>query len=118
MASEIQYNITLQVSKNSINVSGSVSKSIDMAGAEMIAATQSLTTSEAAVNFGGCDQRQKVLIKNLSDTESVKLGLDNPITQVVGILEPGGGTLLSQIPAIYAKTLANTGDIWVVAVED
>jgi len=119
MANEITISVSLSVNKDS-NVNGSATLSKDMAGAEMIGATQSLTTTAAAVNVGGCDQLKAILIKNMSTTESVHVGLDNTaISQRIATISPRNAIILDSPPsALYARTVSGTGDIWVAACED
>lgn len=118
MSLEISTSASISVTKNGISVAGSKNVTRDMAGSEMLAATQTLTTATSQITVGGCDDIKNIFIQNLSDTESVDIGLNTPLTQKCSTLLPGGFILLEQPPlALYAKTVANTADIWVVVTE-
>lgn len=122
MASEIYYGLNLIISKNGASVaSGSISKTKDMSGTEMIASVQATSTSPAQLSIGGCDTLQTVVLKNMSTTtgENIQVGLNTPITQRIATIVPGGAILLEKPPAtLYVTAEAGTPELWVVAGED
>jgi hypothetical protein len=119
MANEISISASLTASKGGASVSGSGSASLDMAGTEMAAIVQSMSTTGVVLNVGGCDTIQAILIKNLDAAISVTIGLTNgnPPTNVVSTIPAGKVVLLTNVGTLYGASASGTPDIFVVAVE-
>ena len=84
----------------------------------MIGSVQSFSASESAVSLGGCDSISALLVKNLDATNTLTIGLNNPITQTVSVIQPGAGILVSGVSTtLYGKSGASTVEAFIVAVE-
>ena len=127
MANEILIAASISASKGGGSVSGSMSTYLTLTGSEMIATVQTISTAVAAVPIGGCDQIQAIMIKNMpllsdgvtANTATITVGLDNPITQTVAVIPPGGAALIPGAnTTLYWKASAGTPDGMVVAVEN
>lgn len=77
MANEISYSVSFTATKGGASVStGTWSDTVDMAGADMISATQNIGTSDEALDFGDITSPAgRVAIKNLDATNYVELSL-------------------------------------------
>ena len=111
MANEINVSASLTASKNGITLSQSASKAIDMAGSNLLFATQLIGTSSETVSLGEISGAPSaILIKNLDSTNYVEIGGDSGLTVFkikipagqFAIFQPSSGTL-------YAK--ANTASV-------
>lgn len=119
MASEIISSASVQVSKG-LSASISKNKTLDLSGAEFIsAAGRVATTTEAAIDFGGIDQGQIMLLTNDDTTNNLVVGLNTPITQTIATIPPGGFIVLMGFSlTMYAKSSASTVAYSLVAAEN
>ena len=119
MANEITLSASLAASKGGASVSGSGSTTLSLSGTEMAAIVQNMSTTGAAIDVGGCDQNQAILIKNLDAAIAVTVGLvnGNPPTQVVSVIPAGGVVLLTGVGTLYGASASGTPDIFIVTVE-
>ncbi len=118
MSSEISCGCSLTATKNGATVSGSGTKSLDMSGTEMIANVQTFTTSEAAIQLGGCDSVSQLYVKNLDSTNTLTLGFANPIVTILSVIQPGDMIKVTGVSTtLYGKSGASTVDANVVCVE-
>lgn len=126
MSQEINFTVSLAVAKNgSGSAACSATGTADLTGSEYAGIVQTLSTTEAAVNIGGCDQLQAIMIKNQpfkpdgsDNPDNVILGLANPIVTPIATIPPGKAIILWGAPTtIYAKSSAATPDIFIVPVE-
>jgi len=115
---EISWNVGLTASKGGAQAAGSSAGNADLAGAEMIASVQTLSTTEAQISIGGCDQIQVIYLYNMDDAISITVGLNNPITQLVSVIPPLKGSILWNPPAtLYAKGASGTPNLYAVVIE-
>jgi hypothetical protein len=126
MANEIKLTVQLSASKDGATISQAIAKLLDLDGTEMYGAGQILSTTEAAIAIGGCDQLQVLVVMNRTkkpdgtdNTADVSVGLANPIVTAISVIPPGGCIVLMGCPTtLYAKASAGTPEIFVTAVED
>lgn len=119
MASEIIASASVQISKG---VSASLSKNItlNLSGNELMSgAGRTATTTAAAIDFGGIDQGQVLILTNNDATNNLVVGLDTPITQIIATIPPGGFILLMGfVLTMYIKSSASTVEYSLVAAEN
>lgn len=108
MANEIQVSATLTATKNSFTISGSSTGYHDMAGNNLIEATQTIGTSYEALALGDISGAPGYLyVKNMDATNYVELALDTGMTEKFIKLLPGQAAVFPPaVGTIYAK--ANT----------
>lgn len=118
MANEITIACSISAAKNGASVDGVAGVTRDMTGTEMIGSVQQFSTSETAVSLGGCDQAGNLFIKNLATSGTITIGLDNPITLVLSVIQPGAAILVSGVSTtLYGKSSAGTLDANIVCAE-
>lgn len=118
MANEISISAGFSASKGGASVAASFSGSLDMAGTEMQAGVQNIAATTTLIDIGGCDTVEAILIKNLDAAISLTIGLDTPITQVISVIKPGKGVLLTGTPTtLYAKAASSTVDAFIGVAE-
>lgn len=122
MANEISISAQLSANKSSTQVaSGSQSKSVDMAGDQMIANVQIIGTSAEALSLVDVTVGGYLFVRNMDATNFVQLALDSAVaTQIFAKLKPSEFCLFRP-PAgatIYAKADTANCNLQVVAVED
>ena len=77
MANETSLSAALAASKGGISVTQSLSKTLDMAGEDMITTTQIINTTNTALNIGAITSPARyICIKNLDSTNFVKFATD------------------------------------------
>lgn len=106
MANEIQFSATVQANKGGASVNKSGSCTLNMAGSQMVQATQSIGTGTwTAISLGSlAGVPAKLMIINLDPTNYVQLAGDNAGAQLQDQLEPGGDfAVRSPVATIYAK---------------
>jgi hypothetical protein len=105
MSSEYRYGANLSINKNGISQSDSVNKVADMSGSEMGASVQTFTNAESQVSIFGCDSVGVLMIHNMSSAETLTIGLDDPITQIVARIPPGAPALIpGSATTLYGKS--------------
>jgi hypothetical protein len=120
MANEISVTANLSASKGGASITpGSKSKTITMAGTNMISSTQSIGTTSELVIFGDITGAPEyVFITNLDTENYVEIGGDSGLTVWNLKLKPGYPTLIPLSSAtLYAKANTATCQILVSAVE-
>lgn len=111
MANEITASIALSCSKNSAAISVTASKTFDMTGDDMLAATQIIGTSTEALDLGDITvPAAYIYIRNLDPTNFITLSIDNANADIFAKIRPGHFAMFPppQTGPIYAT--ANTGD--------
>lgn len=124
MANEINLVLSLVASKggasvNSAGATGPASLTFDMTGVDMLGATQEIDGTDAAIVVGDVTAPFYLFAKNIGSAGIIRLGLDNPVTQIVSQLDPGKPCFLC-VPSgatIYADTTSGTAMLYYVAVE-
>lgn len=108
MANEITASASLSVAKGGATISGSGSKTADMAGDQMLSNVQIVTTSAAALVVGSVVTVGYIWLKNMDATNYIEVALDSAVsTQIFAKLLAGDVTLIKAATAtIYVK--ANT----------
>jgi hypothetical protein len=120
MASEIQVQVSLIVTKNGITLTPQVNKVQDMAGSKMLENVQQIGTAEEALVTGDIANLGYVLFKNLDPTNFIELGtVAGMATGKFAKLLPGDITLIKSSVALLIYCKANTAncDMLVAAVE-
>jgi len=119
MANEGYYTVNLQASKGGAKVERSESLRFDMAGDDMVQATQLIGLVAETVTFPGITGApQMVLIKNLSDTNFIELGGDSGLTVFKLKILPLRSALISPSSAtLYALADTAAVRIQIVAIE-
>lgn len=118
MSAEINYSVSVNISKGGLSVTGSASNAKDMTGVDMESLTVPTTTAATLLPVGALAQLETILIKNTDPTNSVQLYLDAGATQRFATVKPNSFVLLDSPPSvIYTKATAATPVLWVVACE-
>jgi inosine/xanthosine triphosphate pyrophosphatase family protein len=119
MAREIQLSINFTASKNGAKIAASASMTQDMAGDDMIQATQVISTTSEVVSFGEITGAPaQVFIQNLDSTNFVEIGGDSGLTVFKLKLLPGKSTIISPSSGtVYAKADTASVRILIVAAE-
>lgn len=121
MASEITVTATLSAAKNNASISISGTKSIDMAGQDMVQVTQQLSATPELINLSDITQPAAyIFIRNLeTETTSVHLSLNSDGSNKFATLKPGQFCLFPQAVAqnIYLFADPLTAIAQVAAVE-
>ncbi len=122
MANEISISASLTCTKSSVTVaSGGQSKSVDLAGDQMLANVQIVGTSAEAIQMADVTVGGYMFIRNMDATNFVQLALDSAVaTQIFAKLKPGEFALFRPPTGatIYAKADTANCNCQVVAVED
>lgn len=114
MANEITITCDLRAAKSGAAIaSGSKTKQLTMAGANMLSATQAIGTSAELISFGDVASPVMVRITNLDDVNYIEIGGDSGLTVFKlkilagcsNIISPSSGT-------VYAK--ANTAGVQIL----
>jgi len=111
MANEITYAVSIQVSKGGASISsGSISDTIDMTGVDMGTVTQSIGTSNEALDIpADVSGDVHLVVKNLDSTNYVEIFSDNASNHLMSKLNAGEACSLRNVgssSALYAR--ANT----------
>lgn len=120
MASEIAFSASAQIAKNGLSHALSKNVVLNLSGDEFIGAGGRVaTTTAAAIDFGGIDQGQVMLLINNDVTNNLVVGLDTPITQIIATIPPGGFIVLMGFAlTMYIKSSASTVAYSIVAAEN
>ena len=116
MSREITYNISVNASKGGARVSHGATKTLDMAGDDMLQSTQLIGTSAEAITFEDISGAPAVLlIQNLDAANYVEIDSANTFDKFPQKLLAGESVLLKpQTGTIYAK--ANTAPVRILKV--
>jgi len=119
MANEGYFAIQLQATKSGAKVSASTSGRFDMAGTDMLQATQTIGTTAELVSFGDITGApQQVMIQNLDATNFIEIGGDSGLTVFKIKLAAGKSTIFTPTSGtIYAKADTAAVNIMTVAIE-
>jgi hypothetical protein len=120
MANEIRLTVSLTAAKGSVGITtGQIAKSIDMAGTDMLYATQHIGIAAETINFADITgQPGAVLLVNLDPTNFIEVAHEVGMTNKICKLLPGVPCFLPLPPAtLYAKADTATCDLLVAAVE-
>lgn len=114
MSAEINITTSLVVSKDGATIStGTLSKTIDMSGADMATFTQVVGTSNEIVGFpADVSGDVHVVVKNLNATNYVEIFKDSGNSHLLSKLNPGEFCHLTRVPSttsLYAR--ANTDSV-------
>jgi hypothetical protein len=117
MANEISISASVSASKNGLTMSQSGSKTVDMAGDDMIQSTQVVGITAEAIGFGEITGAPSVVqLRNVETVNFVLYGPSNPPTEFklpaghVALFQPSAATL-------YAIASPGTARILVFATE-
>lgn len=119
MANEISVSVSLSASKGGATLSLQGTKTLDMAGEDMIQCTQIVTTSAEALAFGDITGVPAYLgIKNLDDTNAINISLVSDGTTPFAILKAGQVMVLPPgASTIYGKAAGVNVHILLAAME-
>jgi hypothetical protein len=119
MANEVSFSVALKATKGNASVNQSANLFANMAGTDMLQATQNIGTTAELVSFGDITGApQFVMIRNLDTTNFVELGGDSGLTVFKTKLLAGQVCLFTPSSAtLYAKADTAAVSIMVVAVE-
>ena len=123
MADEIRTSISFQVSKGGASIAtGTLSDTIDMSGTDMGTVTQSIGTSNEALDIPvDVTGDVNLCVKNLDATNYVEIFKDSGNSHLLSKLLPGEACLLMRVPSstsLYgrANTAAVQIQLWVTEV--
>jgi hypothetical protein len=111
MANEINVQLSLVATKNGVTFQQNLSKTITMAGDEMIQNTQIIGTANEAVVLGDVAVGGYAVFKNLDATNYVELFTDSGDAQPFAKLLAGEPMLLKTHPSATYYAKANTGSV-------
>ena len=119
MANEITISASLNAVKGGVQIgSGSFTKSIDMAGEDMIQASQNIGLSPETLNLGELATIGMLLVYNLDTTNYVELALDSGMSNKIARITPGAFALFRPtVATIYAAANTAACQVMVCAVE-
>jgi len=122
MANEIQLAASLTAQRLSggaitATVTGSCQALATLVDSDMGSATQSFTTSAAAVLLAGVTSPGYLFVKNTSATGNLLLYLDEAKTQRITTLKPGEGIPIPAPAAMWGASSAETVVAHIVAVK-
>lgn len=123
MADEIRTSISVSVAKGGASIAtGTLSDTADMSGVDMGTVTQSIGTTNEALDIPADVTGDVVLcIKNLDATNYVEIFKDSGNSHLLSKLNPGESCLLMRVPSsssLYgrANTAAVQVQLWVTEV--
>ena len=122
MANEISLSSTLSIQRLSggvlaATVSGSSQSAATLVDSDMGSATQSFTTSAAAVSLAGVTSPGYMFIKNTSTTGNLLLYLDDSATQRFATLKPGEAIPIPAPASMWGASSAGTVVAHIVAAK-
>ena len=119
MANEITMTANLAVTKSGVTISSATSRTITMAGTEMIGNLQSIGFADAeALVVGDVSTIGYVLVKNTDETNFVQLAMDAPMAVPFAKLLPNDVALFPAASAtIYAQAAVAACVVQVIALE-
>jgi hypothetical protein len=120
MADEIRFSLSLQASKGGAAIAtGTLSDSADMSGVDMGTVTQSIGTSNEALDIpADVSGDVTMVVKNLDATNYVEIFKDSGNSHLLSKLLPGEACFLNRVPSttsLYGRsnTAAVQIQLWV-----
>ena len=120
MANEISFTASLSISKGGVNISGSGSATVTMAGNNLLGTVQNIGAATEAIAIGDMTTPGYLWVKNLDATNFIQIGLTNPVNAGNAMVKllPGEFALMpTRQTAIYALADTAPCDLEVVIVE-
>lgn len=117
MANEIILASSLNINRQTASVQGSCNALATLLDSDMGSATQSFTTTAAAVTLAGVTSPGYQFVKNTSATGNLLLYLDQAKTQRIATLKPGEGIAIPAPNSMWGASSAGTVVAWVVAAK-
>lgn len=119
MANEISVSANFLASKNGVSVNVAPTKTLDMAGEDMLQGTQEIGTSAEQITFGAITGAPGyVVIKNLDDTNFVEIANDASMAEKYAKLLPGKFILYPPSSGtVYARADTAACNCLIAAVE-
>jgi hypothetical protein len=118
MANEINIQAILTAQRFSPGMQGSGNLNINQTNNGCVSNVQGLSTSYAALKFADMTSLGYLFVKNLDQTNSVKLSLENGTTKEFALLRPNEFCLVPVAQDnFWGKTTAGTASVLVVATQ-